>query len=69
MVGPSGGPHASGTMPRRRPATAAPPLIGVVTHELRADRAPAWAPAPGRTERDLAPARRSPTRLASWKGA
>ena len=33
------------------------PLIGVVTHELRADPAPAWAPVPGRTERDLAPAR------------
>ena len=46
-------------MPRRRPRTAAPPLIGVVTHELREDRAPAWAPTPGRTERDLAPARLS----------
>ena len=46
-------------MPRRRPRTAAPPLIGVVTHELRADSAPAWAPRPGRTERDLAPARLS----------
>ena len=38
-------------------ASARHPLIGVVTHELRADPAPAWAPAPGRTERDLAPAR------------
>src|SRR3954471_25015197 len=47
------------TMPRRRPRTAAPPLIGVVTHELREDRAPAWAPQPGRSERDLAPARLS----------
>jgi putative glutamine amidotransferase len=46
-------------MPRRRPRTAAPPLIGVVTHELRADSAPAWAPRPGRSERDLAPARLS----------
>ena len=40
-------------------ASARHPLIGVVTHELRADPAPAWAPAPGRTERDLAPARLS----------
>jgi putative glutamine amidotransferase len=32
-------------------------LIGVVTHELRAEPAPAWAPAAGRSERDLAPAR------------
>ena len=48
-----------GTMPRRRPRTAAPPLIGVVTHELREDRVPAWAAMPGRTERDLAPARLS----------
>ena len=47
----------SGTMPRRRPRTSAPPLIGVVTHELRAEPARAWAPRPGRTERDLAPAR------------
>jgi putative glutamine amidotransferase len=38
-------------------SSARPPLIGVVTHELRADAAPAWAPAPGRGERDLAPAR------------
>ena len=59
MVGAARGPHASGTMPRRRPRTAAPPLIGVVTHELREDSAPAWAPLPGRTERDLAPARLS----------
>jgi putative glutamine amidotransferase len=46
-------------MSRRRPRTAAPPLIGVVTHELREERAPAWAAAPGRRERDLAPARLS----------
>ena len=48
-----------GTMPRRRPRTVAPPLIGVVTHELREDSAPAWAAMPGRSERDLAPARLS----------
>ena len=46
-------------MPRRRPRTSAPPLIGVVTHELREEPAQAWAPMPGRTERDLAPARLS----------
>jgi putative glutamine amidotransferase len=34
-----------------------PPLIGIVTHELREDSAPAWAPAPGRSERDRSPAR------------
>ena len=34
-----------------------PPLIGIVTHELRADPVQAWASAPGRRERDLAPAR------------
>ena len=59
MVAAPRGPHSVGTMPRRRPDTAAPPLIGVVTHELREDRAPAWAPAPGRSERELAPARLS----------
>jgi putative glutamine amidotransferase len=37
--------------------TAAPPLIGVVTHELRAEAAPAWAERRGRSARDLAPAR------------
>jgi putative glutamine amidotransferase len=36
-----------------------PPLIGVVTHELRAEPGSAWAPAAGRRERDLAPARLS----------
>src|SRR6185436_16918875 len=35
----------------------APPLIGVVTHELRAEPAPAWAATRGRSERDVAPAR------------
>jgi putative glutamine amidotransferase len=44
-------------MPRRRPRTSAPPLIGVVTHELREESARAWAPLPGRSARDLAPAR------------
>ena len=43
--------------PRILPASA--PLIGIVTHELRADSAPAWAPVPGRRERDLAPHRLS----------
>jgi putative glutamine amidotransferase len=57
MAGRAANPHPGGTMPRRRPRTAAPPLIGVVTHELREDRAPAWAATPGRRERDLAPAR------------
>ena len=57
MVAAGAGPHPVGTMPRSRPRTAAPPLIGVVTHELRAESAPAWAPMPGRRERDLAPAR------------
>jgi putative glutamine amidotransferase len=38
-------------------SSARPPLIGVVTHELRADPAPAWAPSAGRSKRDLAPAR------------
>ncbi len=36
---------------------AAPPLIGIVTHELREEPEHAWASAPGRRERDLAPAR------------
>jgi len=43
----------------RSPRPHHPPLIGVVTHELRAERDPAWAPAPGRRERDLTPARLS----------
>jgi putative glutamine amidotransferase len=43
------------SLPRpRRPAA---PLIGVVTHELRAEADPAWAATRGRSERDLAPAR------------
>jgi putative glutamine amidotransferase len=36
---------------------AAPPLIGIVTHELRAEADPAWAATPERSARDLAPAR------------
>jgi hypothetical protein len=52
------GPHHGGTIRRSRPPiAAAPALIGVVTHELRADAAPAWAPIPGRRARDLAPHR------------
>jgi putative glutamine amidotransferase len=49
------------TIRRPRPpiAPAAPPLIGVVTHELRGEAKPAWAPAPGRRQRDLAPPRLS----------
>jgi putative glutamine amidotransferase len=51
-------PHASSTIRRARPHTApAPPLIGVVTHELRADAEPALAAAAGRSERDRAPHR------------
>jgi putative glutamine amidotransferase len=42
---------------RTRPHRRAAPLIGVVTHELRAEPDPAWAATPGRGERDLAPAR------------
>jgi putative glutamine amidotransferase len=57
MVGAAADPHPVGTMPRRRPRTSAPPLIGVVTHELREEPAQAWAPMPGRSARDLAPAR------------
>jgi putative glutamine amidotransferase len=41
----------------RPPSPSAPPLIGVVTHELRGEAQPAWAPAPERRERDLAPQR------------
>jgi putative glutamine amidotransferase len=59
MVRATRSPHPVRSMRRSRPHTAAPPLIGVVTHELRADDAPAWAPRPGRRERDLAPARLS----------
>jgi putative glutamine amidotransferase len=40
-----------------RPHRPAAPLIGVVTHELRAEPDAAWAAGPGRRERDLAPAR------------
>jgi putative glutamine amidotransferase len=53
-------PQAVGTVRRSRPPiVSAPPLIGVVTHELRAEAAPAWASAVGRRERDLAPHRLS----------
>ena len=45
-------------LPSPHPA-AAPPLIGIVTHELRGEGEPAWAPALGRRERDLAPHRLS----------
>jgi putative glutamine amidotransferase len=52
-------PQAVRTIPRPLPhiAAAPPPLIGVVTHELRGEAEPAWAPAPGRAARDLAPHR------------
>jgi putative glutamine amidotransferase len=51
----------SGSRPRLTavPRTSAPPLIGVVTHELVADGSPGWAAAPGRSERDLTPQRLS----------
>jgi putative glutamine amidotransferase len=55
------GPQSVGTIRRPRPpiAPSAPPLIGVVTHELRAEAEPSWAPAAGRRPRDLAPQRLS----------
>ena len=64
MAAPRRGPDDVTTMRRSHlqlavPRTAAPPLIGVVTHELVAESGPAWAAAPGRSERDLAPARLS----------
>ena len=60
MAGERPGLQAVGTIRRSRPPIAAgPPLIGVVTHELRGEPEPAWAPAPGRRERDLAPHRLS----------
>ena len=59
MVARAAAPHPVRTMSRSRPRTAAPPLIGVVTHELLAESSPGWAMAPGRRERDLAPARLS----------
>jgi len=48
--------------PTRRPAgqrraPAGAPLIGIVTHELRAAARPAWAATAGRSERDLTPHR------------
>ena len=66
MAAAAAAPHAVRTMRSSRPRpvavprSAAPPLIGVVTHELRRrSRAPGWAMAPGRSERDLAPQRLS----------
>src|SRR3954453_12742138 len=56
--GPGGSDHRW-TMRRPAARSSAPPLIGVVTHELRAEPAPAWAAVPGRTDRDRAPARLS----------
>ena len=54
--------EAIGVIARLRPhtpAATAPPLIGIVTHELRAESEPAWAPAVGRRERDRVPQRLS----------
>ncbi len=53
--------HALGTIHRSRPRilSASAPLIGIVTHELRGQSEPAWAPVPGRDERDLNPPRLS----------
>jgi putative glutamine amidotransferase len=66
MAGGPPGPHPVATMSSRRhlrsvaaPRSAAPPLIGVVTHELLAESAQGWAAMPGRSERDLAPQRLS----------
>jgi putative glutamine amidotransferase len=42
---------------RRTRPHISPPLIGVVTRELRAEATPAWAGRPGRAARDLAPHR------------
>jgi putative glutamine amidotransferase len=54
-------PQAVDTMrrPRSPIVPTAAPLIGLVTRELRAEAQPAWAPAPGRRQRDLAPQRLS----------
>ena len=49
--------HAFCISPSRRHIAPGAPLIGVVTHELRADAQQAWAPRPGRDARDLEPAR------------
>ncbi len=64
-----------GPSPRRRPVArlyqgripahhllivpARPPLIGIVTHEVRSEPEPAWAPAPDRSARDRTPPRLS----------
>src|SRR4051794_17725966 len=42
---------------RFRPLT--PPLIGIVTHEVRQDESPAWGSSPGRSARDRNPPRLS----------
>ncbi len=59
MAGARSGLQALGTIDRIRPRIlpASAPFIGIVTHELRAEPAPAWAPGPGRSERDRAPHR------------
>jgi putative glutamine amidotransferase len=36
-----------------------PPLIGIVTHELRSEQSPSWASTPGRSARDRNPPRLS----------
>ena len=61
MAGTRPGLHALGTIHRSRPRIlpADAPLIGIVTHELRGEPEAAWAPVPGRDERD-----RNPPRLA-----
>ena len=41
------------------PAATAPPLIGIVSHELHAESERAWAPALGRHKRDRVPQRLS----------
>ena len=55
MAGVARGPHPV-HIRRTRPHIS-PPLIGILTHELRGEPAPAWAPIPGRTARDENPHR------------
>jgi putative glutamine amidotransferase len=57
MAGERRDPQALCIVRARSHIRSAPPLIGVVTHELRGEAEPAWAPAPGRRQRDLAPQR------------
>jgi putative glutamine amidotransferase len=59
MAGRAAAPDHRGTMRRAAARPSAPRRIGVVTHELVAQPAPAWAAAPGRSERDRARARLS----------